>query len=319
MSVAQVDARLIRAKRASIRSRQVLAAARDDLERHQQWLDRHRTAWAEDVKRYERRLNSKLGIRALKRLALGPFLIGPIVCLAFFRLIARPLPNARTLLFSSVAWFRALAGLTRQRVNSVLWPRLRLHATRYAKAARPQYRIPGLDGPLCTGQPPSYANRNFGTRGASREIGHLQTKLVVASFGAVIVGWVVAATAPDADKEPAEVTPPAHASRSAGLPPAVSIHPREFAPNRISGFVVVAAAPAVERISTTRATIAEMISITRPLTVTLEQSDTTTEPLEVTPPARKPKIPAETKAQSKSRPMKQKPQLTLREQLPWLR
>ena len=313
VSVEQVDPKVLRVKRASIRSRHVIAAARDDLERHQQWLDRHRTAWAEDVKRYERRLSCKLGIKALKRLALGLLLIGPIVCLALLRLIARILPKARILLFRNVAWFRALA----QHVISLPWPRLRPNAARYVDVPRYHDRIPGLDGPLCTGQPPSpHVMRTFRARAVSGEAGLLQTRLIVASLAAVIVGLVAAATAYDRPA-PGAVLPNAlaHAGRPAALPPAVPSETPEDVP--VSGFAVLAAAPAVERVSPPGATIAEIISIAHPLTDALEQPNATTEPLEVTLPDRKPKI--RTKAKAKLKPKPQNRQLTVWERLPWLR
>ena len=85
----QVAARAIRARWASIRSRRAIATAQDDLESHQRWLDRHCAAWAENVRLCERRLNSRLRAEAIKRLAVGLFLIGPIACLAFLRRIGR--------------------------------------------------------------------------------------------------------------------------------------------------------------------------------------------------------------------------------------
>jgi hypothetical protein len=47
VSIDQVDARVLRVGRAFRRSRHAIAAARDDLENHQLWLNRHRAAWAE--------------------------------------------------------------------------------------------------------------------------------------------------------------------------------------------------------------------------------------------------------------------------------
>lgn len=82
-------AKAIRARWASIRSRRAIATAHDDLESHQRWLDRHCAAWAENVRLCERRLNSRLRAEAIRRFAVGLFLIGPIACLAFLRRIGR--------------------------------------------------------------------------------------------------------------------------------------------------------------------------------------------------------------------------------------
>jgi hypothetical protein len=139
----------------------------------------------------------------------------------------------------------------------------------------------------------------------------------------VAVGFLVAVTTPDRYAEPAQVPPNTlvHAGQSAPLPPAASNESRDAegsAPRPLLGFAVLAATPAVERVSPATATIAEIISITHPLTEELEQPKATmAEPLEVTLPVRKPKIKTEVKL--KRRPTKSKHQLTLWEQLPWLR
>ncbi|MGA7456044.1 MAG: hypothetical protein WBW51_01780, partial [Methyloceanibacter sp.] len=72
--------------------------------------------------------------------------------------------------------------------------------------------------------------------------------------------------------------------------------------------------PAAQRVPLPAATVAEMISLARPMIETLDQAET--DALEVTPPARKPKI--KVKVTSK-RPLKQKPELTFWQQLPLLR
>ena len=73
--------------------------------------------------------------------------------------------------------------------------------------------------------------------------------------------------------------------------------------------------PAEKLVSFPGATIGDMMSITRPLVGATEQPDSTIELLEVTPPLRKPTI----NIKRKRKPPKQKGQLTLWDQLPWLR
>jgi hypothetical protein len=67
----QVEAKIARANRAFRVSNRIIAAARDDLESHGAWLDRHRASWAEEVKRHRRLLQRKLAARALLRFVVG--------------------------------------------------------------------------------------------------------------------------------------------------------------------------------------------------------------------------------------------------------
>ena len=69
----QVEVEVARAKRDFARSRNIIAAARDDLESHQRWMDDHRTAVAEAAKRHQS-----------KRLAVGLTLLQPLACTALF-------------------------------------------------------------------------------------------------------------------------------------------------------------------------------------------------------------------------------------------
>lgn len=69
----QVEVEVARAKRDFTRSRNIIAAARDDLESHQRWMDDHRAAVAEAAKRHQS-----------KRLAVGLTLLQPLACIALF-------------------------------------------------------------------------------------------------------------------------------------------------------------------------------------------------------------------------------------------
>jgi len=311
VSIDQLDARVHRARRAFRQSRHAIAAARDDLENHQLWLGRHSAAWAEHVKHYERRLGSKRGIWAVKRLALRLFLVFPLVCIALFRLVARFVPHLRGLRLGSSLPLHALASRIQKRVWLLFssWP----GATRRNNMPSHRNRIPGLDGQLCIGHPMS---SNVTPK---LEPGLLQARLVVASVVAVIVGFLAAATAPDRHGERAEVplSTQVRVDRPAPLPSGVASAPRDegSAANSVPGFVVQAQTPAEELVSLPGATIGDMMSITRPLVSAAEQPDATIELLEVTPPLRKPTI----KIKRKRKPPNQKGQLTLWDQLPWLR
>lgn len=259
-------------------------------------MARHCHAWVHDL----RRLNSKRALWALKWLALRLFLIGPIVCIALFRLIGR-----RDLLFGGISWLSTLARGRWPRVSSFL----RAYTPKRRRTLRPSNRIPGLDGPLCTGpSTPSNVTPKF-------ESGVLSARLVVASFGAMIVGFLVAATTPERHREP--VSRNTHADRPASFTSEVPGAPRYVGsePYSVRGFAVQAQSPAVELAPLPAATIGEMMSITRPLERAGEQPDATVELLEVTPPLRKPTIKIKRKRQAPN----QKDELTLWEQLPWLR
>jgi hypothetical protein len=307
----RVGAKALRAKWTSIRSRQAIADAHDDLESHQRWLDQHRAAWVQDVKLCERKLKRRLRTQALKRLALTLFLIAPITCLALLRLMSRLLPSVRARLFRSVARLQMLAGLTYKRLVSHLSS---ARATKKRNKTHDQHRIEGLDGPLCTGQPAS------ARLVVNSEASLLPVRLIVASFAAVIVGFLAAAATSDSSEDFGEPSPdfagPAASARAASAAASNQTKDAErLAPEPISGFALVAAAPAGPRVSPARATIDEIISLTQPWPNTLDQPATTVEVLNVTLPTRKPRI--KSRVKSKRKPEKQKHKLTLWEQLPW--
>jgi hypothetical protein len=213
--------------------------------------------------------------------------------------------------YAAIAW---LAAQTSKRVGS---PRSRLRTDRCNNALHHYDRIPGLDGQLCTGQPSrSNAVSKSATQTAITETGLLRVRLVVASFGALIVGFLAATITPERGKEHVEVPPNAlvRADQTAPLPANSPRTVEGARPDSASGFTVLAGTPAAHRVSPPGATIAEMISITRPLTETGKGADATAE---VTLPTRKPK--SFTNSQPKRALTNQKHQLTLWERLPWPR
>jgi len=118
----QVEAKIARANEAFRISSRIVAAAREDLNGHGEWLDRHRVTWAEEVKRQRRLLYRKLTMRALIRSVVGIVFAAPY------------------------ALWRALA-VGGTSILSRMSRRLR-------RDEAPQHRIiRGLDGPLCTMKP----------------------------------------------------------------------------------------------------------------------------------------------------------------------
>jgi hypothetical protein len=308
VSVDRVDAKVLRARGVIAWSDRAIAAAHGDLERPRLRPDRHCTASAENIELCERRLISKLP--AYKRLGLGLYRIGLTNCLALLHLIARLLPSVRDLFLSIASWLRALARRTRKHVGSCLSAWRPIHATKDHNKSRHHCRIAGLDGPLCIGQPASSSVV------PKSETGLLKVRLIVGTFVAVIVGFLAAASTYNTYEQPAGTSP----SVTSDLPPVASNHSKKaerLAPDPILGFSTVTEVPATQHVSPKGATIAEMISIMRPLPDTPEQPEAATEAADITLPARKPKLKIEVK--SKRSPTTEKHQLTLWEQLPWLR
>jgi len=124
----QVEAKVFRAKRAFRRSTYIITAARDELESHQRWLDRHRAAWAEQVKRYHRLLDRKISLRPFTRFV-GLILSVPCGLAQALRLKKRPPHPSSQLSLSETT-------------------------SDYARHSQLQHRIRGLDGQLCTMKPP---------------------------------------------------------------------------------------------------------------------------------------------------------------------
>jgi hypothetical protein len=117
----QVEEKIARANRAFRLSSRIVAAARDDLNGHGEWLDRHRATWTEEVKRQRRLLYRKVTMRALTRSIVGIVFAAPY---ALWRALA----------------LTANGILSRDPANeSLQGPRSRT--------------IRGLDGPLCTMKP----------------------------------------------------------------------------------------------------------------------------------------------------------------------
>jgi hypothetical protein len=73
----QVEAKIARANRAFRLSSRIIAATQQELESHGEWLDRHRTSWAEEVKRHHRLLNRKLALGAVTRFVVGIVFAAP--------------------------------------------------------------------------------------------------------------------------------------------------------------------------------------------------------------------------------------------------
>ena len=126
-----------------------------------------------------------------------------------------------------------------------------------------------------------------------------------------MVGFLAAAVTPDLRKEQSQLFPTADAPAGQDAPVAQAKEIEASAPDAISGFAVLAAAPADDPLSLPAVSVGEIIFITRPLDEALEQDN-----WEMTPPDRKPKIRLKPKIGRDQ--AKQKPKVSLWEQLPWV-
>jgi hypothetical protein len=311
----QVEAKVARATRAFRRSRNIIVAARNELERHQRWLDRHHAAWAEDVNRQHRLINRKKAIRAFTRFAVGLILLVPFALAQALRLTLKDRP--------SHASSRSSFG-----------------ETAFDDTGRPQFqhRIPGLDGQLCTMKPAVLrpAPGRIEMRGECSPIpdgaalraaasgSFLKCSVLVSALGVITVFLIAAgavrATISELPAEapmPAAPEVPAPSQRAAAVSVTMPKAPgKAHRSVPVSGFAVLAATSASEPLQLPAQTIANMMLITSPLVLAMTEPDTTKAPV-----ARE-SFPSElrVKTKSKRKLARQKPQQQLRwwQQLPWI-
>jgi len=309
----QVEAKVARAKRAFRRSRDIIVAARDELESHQRWLDRHLAAWAEDVNRHHRRLNRKMAIRAFTRFAVGPILLVPFALAQALRLTLKDRPSHAS---SQLSFGQTALDYTRH-------PQL-------------QHRIPGLDGQLCTMKPavlrptPRLEMRGecspIPDGAAFRAVGSfLKGRVFVSALGVITVFLIAAgavratisslpaeAPVPAAPKVPG---PPQHAAAVSVTVPKAPGKAQRSTP--ASGFAVLAATSAPEPLLLPAQTIADMMLITSPLALAPMEPETTTAPVAGESLAAKPTVKAKPKRKLARREPQQ--QLPWWQRLPWIR
>jgi len=316
----QVEAKVARAKRAFRRSRNIIVAARDELESHQRWLDRHRAAWAEDVKRHHRLLNRQMAIKAFTRFAVGLILPVPFALVQALRLTLKERPSHAP---SQLSFAETARDYTRH-------PQL-------------QHRICGLDGQLCTMKPavlrPTPGRTEM--RGECSPIPDGASFRAVASLGSLLKGRVLVsalgvitvfliaagAVRPTISSLPAEAPvpaapkvpgPPQHAAAVSVTVPKAPGKAQRSAPSPapVSGFAVLAATSASEPLLLPAQTIANMMLITSPLALAPMEPETTTAPIAGEPLAAKPTV----KAKPKRKLARREPQqLPWWQRLPWIR
>jgi hypothetical protein len=79
----RVEAEVARAKRTFRQSRNIIAAAKHELENYGQWLDPHRVTSAEESKTEYHRFNRKMAVNGITQFAVAPFALAQALRLKF--------------------------------------------------------------------------------------------------------------------------------------------------------------------------------------------------------------------------------------------
>jgi hypothetical protein len=294
----QVEAKIARANRAFRLSSRIIAATQQELESHGQWLDRHRTSWAEEVKRHRRLLNRKLALGAVTRFVVGLVFAAPF---ALARAVERRLePRASP----APRPAKAEPPFTRQAALDLRIDRLeeRLSATDAdAPRARPEHiekpkaHLPrSVDGASSA----SAANARPRTdRVSTPAIAALALFIVAAG---VVRAIFSSAPAEDTSRVAQEMTEP-----GPGAPATLTVvkSKRPEPPPSHSGFAVIEASPRTEVSRAPPQTIADMIAMSETLpSPSVATEETAPPPVAEEPVAPKPVAKAKTATAAKAKP-----------------
>lgn len=91
------------------RSKKAVVSAKEDLDKHQRWLERHRVLCARDLKRHQRRLQRRRAIEACKHIAISVVLLVPSLCGALLHGSIQALIFLYDLISISCSWAGAKA------------------------------------------------------------------------------------------------------------------------------------------------------------------------------------------------------------------
>jgi hypothetical protein len=294
----QVEAKIARANRAFRLSSRIIAATQQELESHGQWLDRHRTSWAEEVKRHRRLLNRKLALGAVTRFVVGLVFAAPF---ALARAVERRLePRASPAPRAA----KAEPPFTRQAALDLRIDRLeeRLSATNAdAPRARPEHiekPKAHLPRPANGASPASAANaRPRPDRVSTPAIAALALFIVAAG---VVRAIFSSAPAEDTARVAQEMTEP-----GPGAPATLTVvkSKRPESPPSHSGFAVIEASPRTEVSRAPPQTIADMIAMSETLpSPSVATEETAPPPVVEEPVAPKPAAKAKAAAAAKAKP-----------------
>ena len=121
-----IDSKVTASRRTVARSKQLADAARDDLNTHKEWLERHREQAREDREWHQRRLKRKHRLQSWKRLAISTVLFLPRPCVVAYRGVSASLSALDRLFFAACAWIGRGAGALGRRLvdflaDSIAW------------------------------------------------------------------------------------------------------------------------------------------------------------------------------------------------------
>jgi hypothetical protein len=306
----QVEAKIARANRAFRLSSRIIAATQQELESHGEWLDRHRTSWAEEVKRHRRLLKRKLALGAVTRFVVGLVFAAPF---ALARAVERRLDQPASPAPRSP---KAEPPFTRQAALDLRIDRLeeRLGATAAgAHRARPEpIEIPKPHLPRPAGEvspAPAANTRPRADRVSTPAIAALALFIVATG---VVRAMFSSAPAEETARVAQEMTEP-----GPGAPATLTVvkSKRAEPPQSHSGFAVIEASPRTEVQRAPPQTIADMIAMSESLPSPSVATEAAPRPMAEEPVAPKPAAkakPAAAKAKPKRKVAAREP-----EPVPW--
>ena len=307
----QVEAKIARANRAFRLSSRIIAATNQELESHGEWLDRHRTSWAEEVKRHRRLLNRKLALGAVTRFIVGLVFAAPF---ALARAVERriepraspvPRPPRAEPPFTRQAAHDLRIGRLEERLGANIadTPRARPEPTEKPKAdlprcaakvppapaAAPPARADRVFSPAAA--PPARADRVFSPAAAPPARADRVSNPAIAALALFVVAAGVfraiftSAPADETARVAQRMTEP-----GPGAPATLTVvkSKRAEPPLSHSGFAVIEGSTPTEGPRTSPQTIADMIAMSESLPAPSVAAEAASRPLAAEPVARKP-------------------------------
>jgi hypothetical protein len=279
----QVEAKIARANRAFRLSSRIIAATQQELESHGQWLDRHRTSWAEEVKRHRRLLNRKLALGAATRFVVGLVFAAPF---ALARAVERGLEKRASPALRPV---KAEPPFTRAAAIDLRIDRLeeRLSATTAdAPRARPEH----IEKPKADVPRPADRVSPAPAANARPRTDRVSTPAIAALALLIVAAGVVRAIFSSAPTEETSRVAQAMTEPGPDAPATLTVvkSKRAEQPPSHSGFAVIEASPRIEVSRAPPQTIADMISMSETLPSPSVATEAAPPPLAEEPVAAKP-------------------------------
>jgi hypothetical protein len=308
----QVEAKIARANRAFRLSSRIIAATQQELESHGEWLDRHRTSWAEEVKRHRRLLNRKLALGAVTRFVVGLVFAAPFALARAIerRLEPRASPAPRPPQAEPPFTLQAALDLRIDRLEERLGATMAdAPCVRPKRIEKPKAHLPRSAD---RGSPARAANaRPRADRVSSPAIAALALLIVAAGVFRAIFSSAPADEPSRVAQEMTEPGPDAPATLT------VVKSKRAEPPPSHSGFAVLEASPRAEMSRAPPQTIADMIAMSESLASPSVATEAAPRPMAEEPVAPKPA--AKAKAATAGAKAKPKRKVAARESepVPW--